>query len=184
MNNTFYKILGLGGIAAGLIGVGYALGTRKKLNDISDKLDKSIDELSDSVEVDIPQSMIDKAVERAVDREVQYEVKSATVKAVSDVKQDIHKEISRSVNAAYSDVKGSVTEELRKQVARVDINEAKREVIRDAKETASQKFESSLDEILEKFNGDLNNISTIYRSIATAITKNNDSGKDITLKLT
>ena len=182
MKNNFDMIVGLGGFIVGFIGIGYAIGARKRMNDICAKIDKSLDEISNGMEIDIPQSVIDKAVDKAVDREVGKAVEKAATTAANDVKQDIYKEVKQAVNESYSDVKASVTEELRRQVAKVDISEARREVIREAKETAADKFDSNLNDILEKFNGDLNNISFIYKSIANAITKDND--KNITLKLT
>lgn len=183
MRDNFSFVLGVGGVVVGLIGIGYALGARKKLNDICDRIDQSLDNLSDNMAVDIPQSMIDRAVEKAVDREVERQVGKAADRAVKEVTSDIRSEIKKSVNSSYSDVKTSVTDELKRQVGRVDIAEVKRDVINEAKDTAAKQFQDSLDDILEKFNNDLNNISLIYKSIANAITKDG-SNKDITLKLT
>lgn len=182
MSNKGNILVGIVGCCVGLLGVGYAIGTKKKLNDISDKIGASLDQLSDATEVDIPEWMIDKAVEKAVDREVTYSVKKAVDSAVNEVKRDIHREVKESVKAAYADTKSEVTKELKKQVSNVDISEARKEVVAEAKKEAAEKFDSNLEEILEKFNSDLENVSKIYKSITNAITK--ESNKNVTFSLT
>ena len=53
MTINFDSIIGLGVLAVGFIGVGYAIGARKKMNDICDKIDSSIEEVSGNIKVDI-----------------------------------------------------------------------------------------------------------------------------------
>ena len=43
---------------AGLIGIGYAIGTHTKMAKISDMLDRSIDELARGTTVDIPEEVV------------------------------------------------------------------------------------------------------------------------------
>lgn len=38
-------LVGFGGVIVGLIGIGYAMGSQKKLNDVCGILDKAIDEV-------------------------------------------------------------------------------------------------------------------------------------------
>ena len=97
MKGNFDALLGLAGICIGFIGVGYAFGARKKLNDISDMLDKSIDELSDNVSVDIPDCMIDRAVEHAVNRETEIAVKKATDRVISDIETRIKMDVASAI---------------------------------------------------------------------------------------
>ena len=40
---------------AGLVGIGYAIGTHTKLAKVSERLDRSIDEIADNMEFDIPE---------------------------------------------------------------------------------------------------------------------------------
>ena len=47
------NMVGMFGAAIGLIGIGYALGTRSKMTKISEKLNLSIDELANKTSVDI-----------------------------------------------------------------------------------------------------------------------------------
>ena len=182
MKGNFDALLGLAGICIGFIGVGYAFGARKKLNDISDKLDKSIDELSDNVSVDIPDCMIDRAVEQAVEREAKTAVKTATDRVVSDLESKIKMEVSSAVADERTKIQESVKKEIEKKVSRIDIDDLRREVVAEAKEAAAEKLNGSLDDILEKFNDELHSVSKIYSSIAKAIARDRDN--DSLLRLT
>lgn len=176
MNNKFDGIVGLLGVTAGLIGVGYALGMRSKMAKISEKLDCSIDELANNTQVDIPDSMVERAVEKAVSEHVKQAVSRATDRIVVDVKNDIHKQVSDAVESEYSRIKDTVLKELTDEAAKIDAKRVRSDVERAAKERALEKFDDSLDDILEDYKGNLNNVSRIYKSFADAVTPSNNGG--------
>lgn len=60
---------------------------------------------------------------------------------------------------------------LRKNVAKIDEARLKREVVTKAKEQIAEKFDDKLDDILEEFNGNLQNVGKIYKSIAKSFSK-------------
>ena len=62
-NDVFGIVFGF----TGLVAIGYAIGTHTKMAKISERLDQSINDLSDNMEFDIPEKLIDKAVEEAGD---------------------------------------------------------------------------------------------------------------------
>lgn len=68
------NFVGLLGVAFGLVGIGYAMGTHSKMAKISEKLDRSIDDLAGSTPIDIPSGMIERAVEKAVAAEAKQAV--------------------------------------------------------------------------------------------------------------
>ena len=186
MNNkdgAIRLVIGFCGLVVGLVGVGYAVGSRKKLSDVADKLNKSIDEISNDMEVDIPQCVIDKAVNKAVEREVERRVRVASKEAVTKVSTDIHNSVADSVNKAYSDIDRSVKTEIKKQIALIDIREARREVIAEAKKTVAEKFESDLDDILENYKDELATVSKIYKSIANAVNESKSNSNDNVIRL-
>lgn len=182
MTEKIKSLIAFGGVAIGLTGIGYAIGSRKKLNDICNKLDKSIDDLSTSIDVDIPQYMIDKAVSKAVDRSVERAVRDATSIAVNAVKNDIHKEVQTSVNNAYADISASVTNKIASEVSKINMKQLSSSVTAKAEEKIIEKFEGNLDDVLEKFNRNLDNTGKIYESIANSISKK-DNGKEMTFKI-
>ena len=59
-NSNLDLIVGIGVFVAGIFGVGYAIGTRSKVNRLCEKLDTSIDNLSDDIQVDIPDKMVER----------------------------------------------------------------------------------------------------------------------------
>lgn len=169
--NKFDGIVGLLGIAAGLIGVGYAFGTHSKMAKISDNLDRSIEELASDMPVDIPNDMIQRAVEKAVAYEVKQTVSKTTNCIIGDVKRDIHKQVSNAVEAEYSDIKAVVLKEITDEAAKIDAKRVRSDVERAAKARALEKFELELDDITEEYKGYLSSVSRIGRTFADAVTQ-------------
>ena len=141
---------------------------------------KQVEILSNGVEIKVDKDIVDEAIKTTVDRVVTHEVREACNTAVFKVKADIHQEIKSTVNSIYSDIESSVKKELNMQLKNIDIVDAKKEVIRKAKERVAEKFEDNLDEVLEKYNRDLDNISKIYSSIAQTLKKDE---KTVALKI-
>ena len=70
MSKSYFDIaIGVVGLAASLLGIGYAIGQRKKLNDISEKIDRSVNELSSNINIDISEEVVNRAVTKAIERE-------------------------------------------------------------------------------------------------------------------
>ena len=176
-------IIGVIGVVAGLLGVGYAIGTHSKLAKISERLDTSIDELANDMEFDIPEGMINKAIEKAAAIEAKKAVQAATEEALKELKKDIHTNVSLAVDKEYETIKDSVLKEITASASKIDANRIRREIEESAKKVALEKFDDNLEDILEKFNENLNNTSRIYNSIAGAMTRTTDAGKELVFKL-
>ena len=167
---------------AGLIGIGYAIGTHTKMAKISDMLDRSIDDLARSTTVDIPEEMVKRGVERAVDAAANRAVSKATDEVVREVKIDIRKQVSSAVEQEYSKIKDDVLKEISDAASKIDVARVRADVENKAEKMALEKFDSELDGVLAKFNDNLENTSKIYKSIANSISKNND-GKEFVFKV-
>lgn len=170
------NIVAILGVAVGLVGLGYALGTRSKMAKISEKLDRSIEDLASNIPVDIPNDMIERAVEKAVSYEVKQAVSNTTDRIIVEVKNDIHKQVSDVVESEYSNIKGTVLEELTNEAARIDAKRVRADVERAAKERALEKFDDNLDDILDDYKGNLNNVAKIYKSFADTMAPSNNQG--------
>ena len=169
--NKFDGIVGLLGITAGLIGVGYAIGTHSKMAKISDNLDRSIEELASNTPVDIPNDMMQRAVEKSVAYEVKQAVSKTTDRIIGDVKRDIHKQVSDAVEAEYSNIKEVVLKELTDEAAKIDARRVRADVERAAKARALEKFDDNLDEITEEYKSYLESVSKIGKTFADAVTQ-------------
>lgn len=175
--------IGALGWIVGLVGIGYAVGTHTKLAKISERLDKSIDDLADNTEIDIPEELINKAIEKAVAIEAKKAVTAAANDALNSIKRDIHNSVSETINCEYEHIKESVLKEVTVAASKIDVNRVRRDVEAAAKKAALEKFDSNMDDILEQFNENLSNLSKIYNSMAGIATKNIDSGKEFVFKV-
>ena len=169
--------------AAGLIGVGYGICAHTKLSKVSNRLDKSIDDLADGTDIDIPEALVNKAVEKAVQAEAKRAVERATNETISAMKKDIHAEVQREVNKEYDSIKDSVLKEITVSASKIDAFKVRRDIEEAAKKAALDKFDDNLDDILEKFNENLDNTSRIYSSIRETLTKGSNSGKEFVVRL-
>lgn len=164
-----------GGCILGFVGtIIYAIKVTVELNKVSDKLDRAVDNLVDTKEIDIPKDMINRSIERAVDREVRAEVSATCKQAVKDVERDIRKEIRENVDEEFKKQKGEVAKELKRQINDLDITEIRKEVVREAKNTAAEKFKHDLDDILDKHNDELESVTRVYTSIADKLSSMGD----------
>lgn len=184
MSKSYFDIaIGVVGLAASVFGVGYAIGQRKKLNDISEKIDRSVKELSSNIDVDISETVVNRAVTKAIERETELAANRATTNVVNAIESDISSQVRKAVNETYQDIKKSVVEETAKKVEKIDISALKKEVVEKAKEAAADKFDDSLDEVLSDFKDNLGNVTKIYQSIANAFPNSNGTSKGISFSL-
>lgn len=171
--NKFDNVVGLLGLAVGMVGVGYAVGVHSKMARVSENLDRSIDELASKTPVDIPAGMVERAVEKAVSNEVKHAVAKATDEAVKEVKRDIHKQVSDAVESEYSTIKSTVLKELTDEAAKIDVKRVRSDIEQAAKKRALEKFDDNLDEITEEYKGYLTSVSKIGKTFADAVTQSN-----------
>ena len=174
-------VIGLGGFVVGLVGIGYAVGTRSKMNQVSEKLDKSLDDIVNDDKIDIPNGLIERAVERSVETKTRVAIDNAVSRAMQKADSIIRSSVSSAVESQYASLKDRVLDEMIKRVSNINEYRLRDDVYKAAKEKAVEKFEANLDDILEKFNSDLENVGKIYKSIANAMTKS--EGKEMTFRI-
>lgn len=174
-------IIGVVGGILGLLGLGYGIAMHTKLSKVSERLDTSINDLAGNMEIDIPESLVNKAVEKAVAVEAKKAVATAANEAMDELKRDIHRNVSAAVDKEYNHIKDTVLAKVTEEAAKIDVTRVRREIERKAEETALAKFNDNLDDILTRFNDNLNNVSKIYSSMAGMATRNPD--KEVVFKL-
>lgn len=173
--NWDYIILG----ALGVFGIGYGVAMRTKMAKVSERLDKSIDDLAGKTDIDISEELINQAVEKAATAEAKKAVEKAASDALAELKRDIHTNVSEAVEKEYENIKDEVLKKATEAAAKIDVARVRRDVER----AAVTKYEANLDDILAKFNDNLSNTSKIYSSIASAITRPTETGKEVVFKL-
>lgn len=174
------SLIGLIGLTAGLIGIGYAIGINKKMKAVSETVGRSVDSIISEKKIDIPDDLINDIIREQVlekfDTAVDKRVKKACDDIVLDAKTIMHSKITNAaenaVKSTYKAMEHEAKDQIEKELLCIDISDLKEEVKVEAKEAVAKKLESSMDEILETYNSNLVNIQTIYGSIAKAMSGN------------
>ena len=186
---NFEAYIGFGTLVAGLVGIGYAIGTNRKMHQLSNRLDTSLSKIAADNEVYISDEVIDEYVRAAVKRNVEQQVRSAIAtasrSAVSEVKLEMATRILEAVDNEYSDLSKSVKKKLADQVAAIDIYSLKHEIRDTAKElvfeklekevdkikdAADEKFNEAVEEVVAGVNDKLSSVTKIYEVIAKKAT--------------
>ena len=181
-NGMIFAVGFVGTMALGAIGFGFYKGF-KKLEEIDNRINKTVDDVAKGVEVSVDDAIIREAVDKAVEREVKDKVERACQAAVELVQHDISASVDKAVKEKQEDLEADVEKEIRKQIGEIDISKAKEKVVREASERASEKFDNELNDILRSHKDTLSNVSKIYQSmadtIASPVSKAKEAGKVI-----
>lgn len=161
--------VGVGIIGGFVVTIGYSIYVTKTLFDVARKLDTSIDKMVHEKTIEIPESTINKAIEKSVDLEVRYQVTKATEKMASEVVNTYKKDIEKVVDEEFNKQKLDVPKQIKAAIGRIDVEEAKKQIIREAKAEAKEKFHDELEEVVEKHQEQLDDITDIYSTIAEKI---------------
>lgn len=174
-------IIGALGLAAGLVGVGYAIATRSELTKVSERLDRSIDDIANNLDINIPQDLIDKALNQAVEVEAKKAVERAARDAMDTLNRDIHTTVSNAVEEEYKTIRDQVLDKTVESASKIDVPKVTRYVEKAAQEKVLSTFQVNLDGILNTFNENLQNTAKIYNSIANSVTRSDN--KEVVFKM-
>ena len=162
----------VGGISAlfTVFGFGYAFGTQRKLNQVSERLDAAIADMSKDVKVEIQEEVTYMVLEKACEAAAEKAIKAVQNEVVSEYRNDIRKAVKDEVLKQSLEIKDKVTEEITRQAAYIDISELREKVVKEATSQTMSKLDGCLDSVLEKHNAELRNVGRIYQSIADSMT--------------
>lgn len=183
MSNTNTSIINTIIGVAGLFGLGYGLAMHTKLAKVSERLECSIDDLADNMEIDIPEELVNKAVEKAVATAVKTAVDKATSEAVNEVRRDIRREVANAVEKEYDSIKDNVLKEITVAASKIDTAKVRRDVEEAAKKMALDKFDANLEGVLEKFSSDWDNTAKIYSAIKNMVTPAPSSNREFVVRV-
>lgn len=175
------NMFGVVGIGVGAACICYSAYISRKMNKLCNVLDTSVANIADKTEVDVSPAIVNRAIECSVDLAVGKAIRAATDEVISDIKFDMRKEVKTAVSSEYETIKKEVVGEVSKQVAILDMSKLKNEVREAAKEKVLEKFDGNLQDLLDDFNTNLQSVSKIYSSIADTLGKR--ESKETVLKL-
>ena len=165
------KVVACIGGALGTCGIAYLIYNSIKINKVCKKMNTTIDQLADEIEIDISESIVEAAVQQAIDKEVTKIAIVEANKVSKAIQRDVHDQIKTAVDVSYSELKEKISKDMAKQAANINIQELKDKVRAEAEEKILEKFDHELDDISEKFNKNLDNVGKIYQSIADTMNK-------------
>lgn len=130
--NIKFNEVGIIGLVVGVIGTAYGIWRDKKGNEVSKKLNRTIDELDKRTVVEVREDIITAATNRAVERQVASAVKKAIDNVSKQIRDDCGSMIRKDVDRVYSDLKESVQERVSEEIAALDYDELREEIQRKA----------------------------------------------------
>ncbi len=160
-----------GGMILGFVGtIIYAIDVTSKLNYISNKLNRRIDELTSSdVEIDIPKDLVENAVKKAARTEAKYQVERAMADATKSIVKEYSAAIENVVEDEFKLQKSDVAKTLKRKIDDIDISEIKRQVKIEAKDACIAKLQNDLDDLSDKYTEQISAMTNIYETVASKI---------------
>lgn len=166
-----YILWAAAGSIAALFGFGGMIYEAVKAHKFAKKVGMAVDEMKDATKTDIQEAIIERAVQDAAEREIARYVRLAGKEAMDRTKDQIRKRVKAEVEKSFGDISESVAREVSRQVSNIDRVALQRKIEEQAKQQIMEKFNGSLDNILGDFNQNLENTKKIYQSIADSISK-------------
>lgn len=163
-----------------------------EVSELKETLKKKVDGIADSLDVDIPDEIVEAALRKAADTEATAKIAATSKKVMDEYSVSLRTEVRKSVDLAYANTKIDVKNELTKQISNIDISGIKREIVSESKikiqeelddavkkvktdfegkldkliEDADDKLEEELDSISTRFSNDLERGSKIYKKLS------------------
>lgn len=169
MNLSKNDILAGAVFSAFAITIMYAIDATHKLRVISDRLDMTVKDVVDGMDIKVSEKLVNAAVEEEVKKEVKYCVEKAANKAAGDIVSGYKTEIRNVVEDEFAKQKDEVAKSLKRKIDDIDIRELKREVVREAKEATASKLKKDLEDISDKYTEQIESMTNIYSTIASKI---------------
>lgn len=171
MNFTGRDALGLG-VLTGFIGtIIYAAVVTHKLSVISNKLDKSVNDLYLDKDIQIPDELIKKSVERAATEEARFHVEREFASACKQVVAQYHDDIQNIVNEEFEAQKDQVALTIKHKIDAIDLSSIRKEVIKGVDAACTEKLRGDLEEISDKYTKQLDAMVDIYTTVADKISR-------------
>lgn len=142
----------------------------------------AVNNISDTTVIDIRDEIINTAVEKAASHQAGLVVKKAIKDIEDDLTKQTQKQIREAVKTQYDKLSKMVSDTIAKEVSNIDGDEITEEVTEKAKEILVEKFNSKLDDLVDDYQRNLDNVGRIYQSVASAMAKTTSGDGAFNLK--
>ena len=168
--NIKFNEAGIIGLVVGAIGTVYGIIQAKKTNDVSKKLNRTIDELDRSTVVEVQQAIIDQATNRAVERQVASAVKKAIDNVSEQIRSDCDSMIRKDVDRVYNDLKESIQERVSEEIAAIDYDEFREEIQRKVEHKVFEEVKDAMN-VAKIFGGAVRGRGIDFEGMAKVVEK-------------
>lgn len=170
------------GVAAAIAaGLGWDIHQHRKL---AEKIDVATKDLKNATVADIQEGLVKKAVQDAATEKVSGYVTKVNAEVLAEARTRLGDEARKAVKESAEKIHDEVSERISTEASLLDMTALKKAVREKAEAKVLDKFDGNLEDLLSKFNNDLNHVTKIYGSIADMVSRNNTKSNDGGLKLT
>lgn len=182
-SNFNFEGFGIIGCLFGLAGLGFSIWQSMNMRDTTKKLDLTIDDVSRRTNVEVSDSIVEKAIERAVNRQVNRAADEAIDKVRNDIHDEITKRVRKEVDTQYNRIAEETSERVSQQVAEIDEYSFRDRLQKKAEELMLKRFEHDLDGLRTEYSRKLGSQVKTFTAIEDTLTnlvlggkKQNDDG--------
>ena len=163
------ELMAVAGVASGITALGIALVAIKKLSEVNKALSNAISKIEDGIEVDISEDLVREATERAVEKAANNAASAAVTAVRNEFHQEIRSEVRHAVEKEKTLMRDDIKSQIKKEVGYIDISDAKKEVLEEAKQEVMDHLNENLDLVLAEHNKELEHIQKIYGNLANTL---------------
>lgn len=141
-----------------MLGLGYVASAEHRMDKLAKTVGMTVKDIRDANDVEIRESVVNKAVTDAVNRKVEtiaYDIRQRAGQTLRD-------KIAGVVNDEVSRIRTTVQDRVYGQVNRVDISQLRRNIESSVKEKVLEKLDDKLDELVENMTDDYNDGHKVY----------------------
>ena len=146
--------------------VGAGAACYKSCKESKDIVKAATKKIADGVDVEISDEVVRKAIEKAARDSANKAVRDAAESAMKDIRDEVNTQVTRSVRDCYGQITDAVGDRIKRECEKM----YKEQILEDVKENATkkltEKFDSKLDDIAEKYTENLDNMGKIYGALA------------------
>lgn len=133
--------IAVGSLVISGVSAAYSIISGKRYKKLCESLSLAIDDLYDKdIELDISEAVVNDIIDRKVEEQLNASVPRVEQLIANRFSVTLSDQVKCEIGDCYKDIKPEVKREIKEQIGRLDINEAKKEVLADAKDEAARLF--------------------------------------------
>lgn len=134
-------------------------------------IDHAVNQIGESVEVEISQDLIDEAVAKAAEYQIAKTVKTAVDRDWRNIQAEATKQVHEAVDKSRSEIQKGVADALAEECKKLHQTDILNDIRDKAKDALAEKLDDRLDDITDEYSKNLNNMGKVYEALAEKLSK-------------